>query len=487
MTGSGISSVFPDTPIRAAFKAMEHKGHDCPVLLSTGELCLTYAALQENVEARALSFFSQGVRPGDVVALVNDDPFEFILHLLALAFLNVRVLLLDPATTSTSQQQLLRLSIARFLYSTAGGLSVFAQHKHSALSQQAQAEYHYLLLPTSASTGQPKIVVRTQDAMLAEGRAYTRSLPINTSDRMLVMLPLHHAFGVGVCVFGFLSAGCSLIVLDHFSPRAVLYAADEMQATLLPGVPYMFDLLARTLLKRAVTLDHLKICLAGAGPLSLEAFTQFRERFGQAIHSTFGSTETGAATWVSGNDFIERRVGQALWDVRMEIRSDEHNAQTEGAGQLFLQTPALMSGYLTERGLDTTQINAGWFTTGDLARREDNGDIYLLGRTAHIINIAGKKVNPRDVEVVVASYPEVEDVAVIGVTDEEHITRLAALVVASQPLDVQLLITYCAERLVSYQVPRFIKFTPSLQRNEAGKIVRESLYSIWNQQDLSSI
>jgi long-chain acyl-CoA synthetase len=476
-----ISDILPVTPIRAAFSEMERMGSERVVLLDAGTRNLTYSMVRQEVEMRALSFFTQGVRPGDIIALVNDNPFEFVLHLLAIAFLNARAVLIDSATIPTVRQQLMQMSTARFLLSAADGLVLLEQQKNSALAQQAQDEYHYLLIPTSASTGQPKLVIRTQDAMLAEGRAYARSLPIHATDRLLVMLPLHHAFGVGLCIFSFLVSGCSLVILDQFTPRAALYAVEDRQVTLLPGVPYMFNLMVRTPLKRSVHLDHIRLCLAGAGPLDEKDFLLFRERFGHAIHSTFGSTETGAATWVPDDDFAFRRVGQPLWNVRLEIRSPEIDNSADEIGQLFLQTPALMRGYLTEQGLDAAQIKDDWFSTGDLARRGRSGDIYLVGRTTHIINIAGKKVNPLDVETVLAGHPSVEDVAVIGIEDEERITRLAALVVASQDVDAQLLIAYCTKRLHSYQVPRFIAFTSSLHRNEAGKIMRDSLYHIWNQ------
>src|ERR1700712_3186120 len=103
MAEARISDILPATPIRAAFSALGSMGSDRLVMLGMGTRCLTYTMLRQEVEARSLFFFSQGVRPGDVIALVNDDPFEFVLHLLAIAFLNARTLLLDPATPPAVQ------------------------------------------------------------------------------------------------------------------------------------------------------------------------------------------------------------------------------------------------------------------------------------------------------------------------------------------------------------------------------------------------
>jgi acyl-CoA synthetase (AMP-forming)/AMP-acid ligase II len=477
---------FPETPIWQQLCALADDHGNHPAIIGPGIPAHTYAALLQMVEDRSRALWLQGLRPGTTLCLVNEDVFEFILGLLAAARIGARVIPLAPALDPALQEELLRLGDAQWI---GGSYSMLAALDHTPLSrpEENSAMQHYLLLPTSGSTGQPKLVVRTQAAMLAEGRAYTRSLPITADDSMLATIPLHHAYGIGLCVFGMLAAGCTLIIIDHFAPRAALYAADEAGATLLAGVPYIFDLMARTPLKRPIKLARARMGLAGAAPLHHTTFERFQATFGLAIRSTCGSSETGALACVADNDFRPGRVGQSLWDVELEIRDDAEVLQSEASGKLFARTPALMLGYLTGSGLDTTALDRGWFHTGDLGRIDGEGDLYLTGRTAQLINVSGKKINPRMVEAVLCEHPSIADAAVIGVTDADAVTRLVAFVVQYEAdLDPHQIVAYCSQRLSAHAVPRFIRPLPTLPRSATGKLLYADLETLWEAQRQAS-
>jgi|GEM_PF-2803168 len=478
---------FPETPLSRALCRLADRHGERPSIISASAGTLSYAMLQRAVATRAAALWAQGMRPGATLALINSDPCGFILSLLAIAQLGGCVIPLDPALDAHIQAELMRLGAAQFLLSADTDKLTLLEDARSHFTAEQAAAYPLLLFPTSGSTGQPKLAVRTQAAMLAEGAAYTHSLRFEPKDALLATVPLHHAFGAGLCIFGSIVAGCSLIVLDEFAPRLALRAAAEAGATVLVGVPYIFDLIARTPLKRAISLERVRLCLAGAARLEQTTFDTFHAAFGLSIRSTFGSSESGAVACVLDDDFRPSRVGQALSGVTIETRSEDDQPAAVAGGRLFVHTPAMMLGYLTHDGLDRTALQGGWFHTGDLARIDAEGDLYIIGRTAHIVNVAGKKVNPSLVEAVLRGHPAIDDAAVIGVTDSA-VTRLAAFVVArDQLLDARTLIAYCAEQLPPHAVPRFIRFCATLSRNSTGKLMYSALEQLWAADPAASI
>jgi malonyl-CoA/methylmalonyl-CoA synthetase len=322
---------------------------------------------------------------------------------------------------------------------------------------------------TSGTTGVPKGAVLRHRNLRAGAESVGVAWRWETGDRLVHALPLYHAHGLCVGVYGTLSAGASAVLLPAFDAARVVEAAREHRASLFFGVPTMYHRLVRSGL--AEGLAGLRLCVSGSAPLASELQAEASRAIGSAVLERYGMTET---LMIASNPYEgERRagtVGFPLPGVEVRIGAED---------EILVRGPNVFEGYLGPTAGDAF-VPAGdggrrWFRTGDLGA-DDDGYLVVKGRLKDLVISGGHNVSPVEVEEVLAAHPRVAEVAVGGTPSDEWGEVVTAWVVpdgAAPTLDE--LAEFAATFLAAYKVPRKLHVVGELPRNALGKVVRSRL------------
>ena len=328
-----------------------------------------------------------------------------------------------------------------------------------------------LICFTSGTTGVPKGAVLRHRNLLAATEAVTAAWRWAPDDRLVHCLPVFHAHGLGVGVYGTLLSGASAVLLPGFDPAAVAQAVCDHEATLFFGVPTMYHRLVRS--GKASRLGPLRLCVSGSAPLSKTLHRQVSSTVGSAVLERYGMTET--LMNVSNPYDGERRPGTVGFPLPgVEVRFGD-------GGEILLRGPNVFDGYWRRPQADAEVFVAAddggraWFRTGDLGEDVD-GYLVIRGRSQELIISGGFNVYPSEVEDVVATHPAVEEVAVTGTPSEEWGEVVTAWIVPNgPPPSVDDLAEFTDALLAPYKRPRLVRVVDALPRNALGKVVRGEL------------
>jgi len=336
------------------------------------------------------------------------------------------------------------------------------------------------IIYTSGTTGAAKGAVITHGALAANARNLVDAWRITAADRLLLALPLFHVHGLGNGVHSWLLSGCRTRLLERFDHRSAAATFLDFRPTLFFGVPTMYVRMLEIEESTARAIGGaLRLCVSGSAPLAAQVLEEFDARFGQRILERYGMTET---LMTLGNPYDgERRagtVGKPFAGVTARIATETGDAAPDGvAGELLVQSPTLFAGYWNRPDATAAAFRDGWFATGDIAERSEDGYYTLCGRKSDLIISGGFNIYPREIEEVLADHPGVAEVAVAGMADRLKGEVPVAFVVArtEPPVDAAELVDYCAARLASFKVPRDVRFVGVLPRNAMGKVEKKRL------------
>jgi long-chain acyl-CoA synthetase len=319
---------------------------------------------------------------------------------------------------------------------------------------------------TSGSTGAPRGIAVSADALLADDAQLTRAMQLESSRVFIANLPLSHSYGLASLAVPALVRDVTLIFPEDSGPSASFALARDSGAEFLPTVPAWLDAVSR-MGELPSWPRSLRTVVSAGSPLAPATAARFRERFGVSAHVFYGSSETGGIAYDRTGEAAERgTVGEPIAGVGVAIDADS---------RVRVTSAAVASGYMPEAD---ARLAAGSFLTSDLGRFED-GELRLLGRADDWILIRGKSVNPREIEELLRQLPGVEEVAVVASPGRvgggaEPVIRAA---IAPQPagLEVTAVMSFCARRLADYKVPRSVRFYDALPRTERGKVDRAAI------------
>jgi acyl-CoA synthetase (AMP-forming)/AMP-acid ligase II len=332
-----------------------------------------------------------------------------------------------------------------------------------------------MLKLTSGSTGAPKATVTTEDQIAADGHALIEAMGIRPDDWQVGAIPVSHSYALGNIVGPLLLQGTSVVLREAFVPTQILEDAVRTNARLFPGVPFMFDRLTTMMREGWPWPPTLETMISAGAPLDRAIAREFAERSGHRIHSLYGTSETaGIAYEADPLPDGDVTMGRPVPGVTLAFWPDD--AAMAGTGRIHVTGPAVSSGYAP--GADDASFVGGGFLTGDLGALGPDGRLRLAGRVSAFVNVAGRKVQPEEVEGVLRSHPLVADARVFGLPDERRGEQLAACVEprpGPEPLGVVALRAFCADRLAPYKIPRRLVLVAELPRDERGKVSRKAL------------
>lgn len=332
-----------------------------------------------------------------------------------------------------------------------------------------------LVLVTSGTTAVPKLALRTAASLDADALAVITGASLIPEDCILITTPLSHSYGVDMLVAAMI-AGAALHILPRFEPAAI--AQQLLSAvTVLPGVPFTFEALARL---TPSSKSKLRLALSAGAPLPEHVRRDFAARWEIDVGNLYGATELGTvAIYVPTRGGAEPStpgfVGKPLASASFIIVDPTESAKQLPCGQeghLAVRAPSMLRYYLGE----ATPLAHGHFLTGDLARLDDSGGLTITGRIKHLIDLGGCKINPLEIEAVILTHPGVADCAVLSVAASSTLCRLHALIVlrpGTNSATSEALRQFLRPRLAAVKIPRAFRFVHSLPKSPAGKLLRD--------------
>jgi long-chain acyl-CoA synthetase len=336
-----------------------------------------------------------------------------------------------------------------------------------------------MLLQSSGTTGQPKIVRRIGAALDAVARSVAASAQLTAGDRVLAAVPLCHSYGVESARLAPLFAGAAIHLCDGFDPATVCRAVESDAISVFPGVPFMFE----TLVERCAAAPNLRLAYSAGGPLPRRVFDHALERLGVRIGQLYGSTEVGAVTFNDPSTTLEcdpLSVGLAMPGVEIRVldanRPDVDRPLANGqTGQVVIAAPTMLDRFIDD---STPPVIDGFFFTGDLGHLNARGELTITGRLKLQIDVGGLKVNPIEVEQVILSHEAVRECAVVPLPVSQTLNRLKTVVTLKpghESVSMDELREYVRGRLASYKVPRVFELRDALPKSLTGKVLREAL------------
>lgn len=322
---------------------------------------------------------------------------------------------------------------------------------------------------SSGTDGRVKGVIRNRDSLMAEARGIASNLGYSPGTRVLCATPLCHAYGFGMGLSSVLAAGATLVIAHPRTPNHLRACIARYRPHVLIGVPVQYDLWSQGE-RRGVEPGLLRLCISSGAPLSAGVARSFFETWGRSPARQYGMSECGAVSIDFDAQPESPSVGKPYPGVA--VRVDASCPEQDGDGEIIVNGPYLASGYVggLEDELPRNPFSKRGFLTGDLGRIDPEGRLIMTGRRSRQINVHGNKVDPAQVEAVIAACRGVRDVAVLGIGTASQDQWVAAFVVADPAIGADDILGLCKMELAPFKRPQRIIHVDAIPRNAMGKV-----------------
>ncbi|SEI87359.1 long-chain acyl-CoA synthetase [Bhargavaea ginsengi] len=482
-------------------KHAEHRPESPAIGWDTGEL--TYRQLNERIQKLANRFMERGIGPGDKVAIILENSPELVISYYASMRAGVINVPVNPSLASREYGVILNDCRPKLIITE---IKIVEKVKNSGLDWPvelivtgpdfdryidqggAAPGNHYqedcTILYTSGTTGVPKGAVLTHDNLYINADVFGRNLGLTDRDRTLIVAPLTHIAAQSNLLNPTLISGGYCYLLKRWkSTVETLGKMEKKRITYFFGPPTMITYI----LNEPALVDYdlkLRLTYTGAAPLPEEIFQRWTERFGFEIVEGYGLTETSPVVCMNpavGKKKL-RSVGLPIEDVQVKIMSEGFEEVPPGTpGELVVKGPNVMKGYYKREEENRKAFRDGWFKTGDVAMKDDEGYIYIIDRKKDLIIRSGFNVYPREVEEVLYMHPAILEAAVIGTPHPEKGETVVAVLTLRDGYGesvVEKLEHFCRERLASYKVPSEFRVVAEFPKTNSGKIMKAKLKEV---------
>ncbi|WP_367318902.1 long-chain fatty acid--CoA ligase [Streptomyces sp. HUAS ZL42] len=470
--------------------------------LRLGEQVTGYAELNERSARAAALLRAEGVRPGDRVALMLPSVPEFVVLYYGVLRAGAVVVPMNPLLKTRETEYHLNDSGAVLLFewhqapgegaqgAAAAGVrhmpvepgafaGLLAGHEPLSGVTDVDGEDVAVLLYTSGTTGRPKGAALTHAGLRHNTEVNAVHVQQMTPDDVVVgCLPLFHIFGQICTMSVAVRSGASLTLIPRFEPQTVLDAIARDGATVFEGVPTMYAALLQH--PSEADVSTLRMCISGGASLPVEVLHGFERRFGCAVLEGFGMSETSPVVTFNHPDRPRKAgsIGTPIKDVEVRLLDEKGQDVPQGEiGELVVRGPNVMKGYWNRPQETAATVPDGWLRTGDLARQDEDGYLYIVDRKKDMIIRGGYNVYPREIEEVLHEHPAVALAAVVGVPHDHLGEEIAAAVVLrpgaqAAPGELQ---QFVRDRVAAYKYPREVWLVDSLPTGPSGKILKREI------------
>ena len=447
-----------DTLLNSWGETLARKGDVGAIFETSGEVSRTFAEIETQAREfeRKIDMFE--VNSVLAIQIGNHPDWPAIL----LACLRRGVVVLPLEQSISERERHVALKICR-----ASGLISDGVHK---IGNHALPEWGTnppsLLKLTSGTTAAPRVIRFRSEQLLADCDQISETMGICDVDLNFGVIPISHSYGFSNLLTPLIAHGVPMVLSRDRVPRAVLVDLGRTNATVFPGTPVFYQAFCE--MENVPVLPSLRLCISAGAPLSATVARRFFNEFKQPIHSFYGSSECGGICYdPDGKAFEDGFVGTSIKDVDLAFL----NPMAE-LGQMRVRSAAVGDGYFPEP--DEEKLGDGIFTPDDLLARCGDG-FKIVGRISDLINVAGKKVNPAQIEEQLLQFAGVREAIAFGRKSSQRNEEVAACVITNGKVSAAELIESCRTRLSAWQVPKQIFIVDEIPVNERGKISRREL------------
>lgn len=527
ITGQPESSSSPS--IADLVQATATRLPEAPALVVTAErVPVSYRELIRLVDDLAGQLTRAGLRPRDRVALRAASNTEFVVALLAGSRADLVMVPLDPALPVGDQHARSEAAGARVVLvdgdipedarATAlrwwpiavttggplagdGGLSVrleaTGEPNPAPATPEGLRQDDAMIMFTGGTTGLPKMVPWTRDNIACSVRAVIAGYRLGPQDATVAVMPLYHGHGLIAALLASLASGGTVLLpaRGRFSAHTFWDDINAVQATWYTAVPTIHQiLLERTKTEqpesKSAALRFIRSCSA---PLTPETAQALHDTFSATVVCAFGMTEATHQVATTGIDDPAGKgenpaestglVGRSTGPQIRIAGPDGLPVPASAVGEVWLRGSTVVRGYLGDPRITAANFTDGWLRTGDLGSVSDDGDLSIRGRIKELINRGGEKISPERVEGVLASHPNVIEVAVFGVPHPMYGESVGAAIVPreSDPPTAEQLTEFCRERLAAYEIPATFQMASELPHTAKGSLDRRAVVAQFGQ------
>lgn len=480
-----------------------------------GDRRVTYSSLNEESNRFANALLKAGITTGDRVALFLSNSPEFFIAFFGITKIGAIPLPLDQQYKLREMRSLFNNSLPAAIISEKTALDIITpvlpdlnsvklvieagtEKRENFISfdeflYTGSNEYLNVvrspddiavIMYTSASSFQPRGVMLSHYSLVQE--AMWSSGGYNQSEKdimVLFALPMFHVYGLIAAALSTIYTGGTIIMVPGtgLSIKSCMTAIEREKGTMFLGVPYIFALAVDMAKKDGIQndLSSLRLCASAGAPLSVSTWCQFKDLFGLDIMDSYGLTEAVCHVTCPpmGETVKIGSIGKPLsgWNIKI-VDTYGTEVSTGESGEILVNGP-IMKGYYNNPEDTDKSIKGGWLYTGDIGMQDEDGNLYITGRSKDTIIVKGQNIYPADVECVIAEIPEVAEVAVMGIPDRMRGEIIGAVINLHENNSIteQDIRQFCLERIASYKIPKQIIFSGPMPRNESGVIDKEIL------------
>ena len=470
-----------------------------------GEVCaikhqdkiLTYEELNTRRLAFAGHLIRKGVAPRDRVLLAVENSLEYVIAYFGVLTAGASLVPVNPDTTGSLVRSLMADCNARLVISRSQAFQRFALEDMRAATIQFDASFAKnseefftdldgsmpypvisqsslaLILYTSGTTGQPKGVMLSHANLSANTESIISYLKISREDSIVNVLPFSHSFGNSI-LLTHLAAGARVVIENRFMyPAKVVETLQAERPTGLSGVPSTFYILLNKTSFASRDWSFLRYISQAGGGMRVETVQRLRSILPNTkIFIMYGQTEASARLAYLPPEMLSRKIGSigiAIPGVELRVVNEQgDDVVDDEIGEILASGPNIMQGYLNQDSDQT--LRGGWLHTGDMARRDKEGFIYVVARKSDFLKVGSYRISPGEIEEVIGELPGVEDVACVGTEDELLGEAMVACVCCPPSLfNAELIRSHCQSKLPSYKVPKYVVHELDIPRTASGK------------------
>jgi long-chain acyl-CoA synthetase len=468
-----------DSLLLAWQTTISRKDDDAAIFDATGRIARSFRDIEGH--ARAFEAKMDKLLPGAVVAVQIDNHEDWPAVFIACLRKQLVVLPLDQSIGEQQRDAALEICRASVLVSAVPSENSPQIIRLRTADRTADwgENVPSLVKLTSGTTAAPRAIRFRSHQLLADCNQICDTMDISDDDLNFGVIPVSHSYGFSNLLTPLIARGVPIVVSRDRTPRAVLADLARTGATVFPGTPAFYQAFCD--IGDVSPLPKPRLCISAGAPLSSAVAKKFFEKFRQPIHSFYGASECGGICYDRhGTTFEDGLVGQPMQGVEVELIDP-----TESVSQIRVRSAAVSDGYFPEP--NDQKLGNGVYVPDDLLERHDSA-LKIVGRISDVINVAGKKVNPAEVEAHLLRFKGVRQAVVFGrptgagLRNEE----VAACVRASPDVNESDLLRFCRTALSGWQVPKRIFIVDIIPTNERGKISRRELARQFSGPDESS-
>jgi fatty-acyl-CoA synthase len=477
-----------------------------------GRRRLSYRTLNGRVNQLARALLSMGLKPGDRIAILAYNGLEYVETIFAAAKLGLilvplnwrlapaelafilsdsttETLLFDSEFSSTAETLKSQTSLRRFV--SFGGKDIpGATAYEKALSSEGDDEpapggpvgldTPHIIMYTAGTTGRPKGAVLSQGASFWNAVNMSLCVDLTSRDRTLTVLPMFHIGGIGLYTLPTLFQGGTVVIQRAFDPALTFRLIGEERIDVLFGVPAIFLFLIQNPSFKSGAMGRLRSVMSGGAPLPVSLVHQYQEG-GIILQQGYGMSEAAPGIAALDRDRAVAKagsIGRPLFFMEVRIVDPQNRDLSPGReGELLIRGPNVMQEYWNRPDATAEAFTDGWLHTGDLARMDGEGDLYIVDRKKDMFISGGENVYPAEVENAIYELPRVAEAAVIGIKDPKwgEVGRAVVVLKAGQKLTEAEVLDFLKGKLARFKVPRSVVFVDQLPRNAAGKVLKNIL------------